>query len=464
MEVEPGSFRDRTGRVFYDGGEVCRALTARGLAEWDAVTASRFFPRLVAEGKVVGTVRGNGHTEPPGGPWAAVLRHERIPFVSYPYEWCFGMLKTAALLQLELLEAALGEGMALKDATPFNVQWHGARPVFIDVLSFYRRPSGEPWVGYRQFCQQFLYPLLLAAYRGVPFQPWLRGCPEGISPAHARRLVGGRDLLRPGVLTHVYLHARSEARYDGDSSRDVKRELAAAGFGTELIAANVRGLARLVGGLRGGERTSSWSEYGADPGYTAEDREAKERFVREAVAMRRWRLVWDLGANTGAYARLAAEGADYVVALDADPVAVERLYEESRRAGRRNLIPLVCDLADPSPGQGWRGSERKALPARGRPELVLCLALVHHLVIGANLHLDDLLDWLRGLGGHLVIEFVRREDARVQQLLRHRDEPYEDYDQARFEAALGAAFEVLRREDLPSGARTLYFAQPRDAA
>lgn len=452
MELEAGSFRDRTGRIFYSGENVFRGLTDKALPEWQALRGTRFFPRLVQEGKIVAT------EEADPGEWAAVLRHERIPFVSYPYEWCFGMLKAAALLQLELIEAALAEGLSLKDATPYNVQWQGCRPVFIDVLSFYRLKPGEPWVGYRQFCELFLNPLLLEAYKGVPFQPWLRGSLEGIPPQDLLALLGARDLLRKGVLTHVWLHARSQTRYDeAAQSRNVKSELAAAGFRKELILANVRGLARLVQGLALPERRSAWAGYGEDPGYAGADQEEKERFVREAVASQRWGLAWDLGANTGVYSRIAAEGSDYVVALEGDPGAVERLYAE----GSANVLPLVCNLADPSPARGWRGRERKDLPERGLPDLVLCLALIHHLVIGANLRLAEVLDWLAGLGRFLVIELVTREDARVQGLLRHRDDLYEDYDLPVFERELAASFEVLRRLELPSGRRILYFARSR---
>lgn len=457
MELEAGSFRDRTGRIFYSGKDVFRGLTDKALPEWQALQGTRFFPRLVREGKIVATEQ----VEMPGE-WAAVLRHERIPFVSYPYEWCFGMLRQAALLQLELIEAALAEDLSLKDATPYNVQWQGCRPVFIDVLSFYRLKPGEPWVGYRQFCELFLNPLLLEAYKGVPFQPWLRGSLEGIPPQDLLALLGARDFLRKGVLTHVWLHARSQTRYDeAAQSRNVKSELASAGFRKELILANVRGLARLVQGLSLPERRSAWAGYGEDPGYAGADREEKERFVREAVAHQRWNLTWDLGANTGVYSRIAAEGSDYVIALEADPRAVERLFAEAPKAGDSKVLPLVCNLADPSPARGWRGRERKDLAERGQPDLVLCLALIHHLVIGANLRLSEVLDWLAGLGRFLVIELVTREDARVQGLLRHRDDLYEDYDLPVFEKELAASFEVLRRQELPSGRRILYFAKSR---
>ena len=462
VEFEPGSFRDRTGRVLYADGAVYRALTPRALAEWEAVAATRFFPRSMAAGKIVRSER----AEPPaglGGDWAAVLRHERIPFVSYPYEWSFGMLQAAALLQLELLAAALEEGLSLKDATPFNVQWRGCRPEFIDVLSFYRLRPGEPWVGYRQFCELFLYPLLLAAYRGVAFQPLLRGRLEGIPPHEANRLLGGRARFRKGVFTHVYLHARSEARWDRSTSRNVKGELAAAGFHRQLILANVRGLAKLVASLESPWRSSLWASYGEDPGYAAADRAEKERFVGEAVAALRPALVWDFGANTGVYSRLAAEHAGYVVALERDLPAVERIWDEGKRAGRTNVLPLVFDVADPTPALGWRGAERKTLAERGRPDLALCLALIHHLVIGANLPLGDVLDWFRGFGGELVIEFVGREDPMVQRLLRHKDETYEDYRLEVFEAELGSRFEVLARQALGSGTRTLYRARARPA-
>jgi hypothetical protein len=461
MEFEPGSFRDRTGRVFYRGENVYRALTARALAEWEALRGKAFLSRGMAEGRIVATGLAGPEVPAPEGDWAAVLTHERIPFVSYPYEWCFGMLRDAALLQLELLAAALAEGMTLKDATPFNVQWTGCRPVFIDLLSFRRWQPGEPWVGYRQFCELFLYPLLLEAYKGVPFQPWLRGRIDGIPPRDFLRLLSPRDLLRRGVLTHVYLHARSEGAWKAPA-RDVRGDLAAAGFHKELILANVSNLTKLVRGLALPRRESVWSGYGEEPGYRPEDREAKESFVREAVAERRWERVWDLGANTGEYSRIAAGNAGCVVALEADRDAVERLYEAGRREGLRNVLPLVCDLADPSPNQGWRGCERKDLAERGRPDLVLCLALIHHLVIGANLRLADFLDWLGGLSPFLVIEFVAREDPRVRGLLANRDaELYEDYDLPGFEAGLTARFEILRRREIAGGRRVLYFARSR---
>jgi hypothetical protein len=254
------------------------------------------------------------------------LKHQPIPFISYPYEWSFGMLQDAALLQLQLLLAALEEQMTLKDASPFNVRWRGAQPLFIDIPSFERLPPGEPWVGYRQFCQLFLYPLFLQAYKDIPFQPWLRGSLGGIEPEHCRRLLSGRALLRPGVFLHVYLQAKAQSRY-AQTERDIKKELQGAGFNTALIKANVHHLRKIIQKLRWRCTQSAWSDYSDHNTYTEKDREGKKDFVRQVVRSRPWGLVWDLGCNVGVFSRIAAENARYVVAMDADHLAIERLYQ-----------------------------------------------------------------------------------------------------------------------------------------
>jgi SAM-dependent methyltransferase len=434
---------------------VLRGLSAEAAADWERLRGSSLAGRLgdsiVATEQIGASLDG----------YAAVLRHERIPFVSYPYEWSFSMLRDAAVLQLDLLLEALGEELTLKDASSYNVQWRGAQPVFVDVGSFEALREGEPWAGYRQFCSLFLYPLLVQAWRGIPFQPLLRGSLEGISPADARALLHGRDTLRRGALTHVVLHARLDRRYGG-RERDVRGELRSAGFHKGLIEANVRGLRRLVSRLRWEPEQSPWLEYGATTSYSEADAERKARFVSEVAAARRRRLVWDLGANDGRFTRLAAAHADYAVALDADAGVVERLYRELRAEGSRTILPLVANLADPPPALGWRTRERRPLWERGRPDLVLCLALVHHLAISANIPLDQIVDWLASLGGELVVELPTRDDPMVQRLLAAKREGlHADYHRSSFERLLGEAFSVERVEGLAGGTRQLYHALPR---
>jgi SAM-dependent methyltransferase len=454
IDAETSSFRDRESVVFYAGRKVLRALSSRAREEWDRLRSTRLFAELTSEGRIVRT--NDAGVEAPSG-WAHVLEHERVRFISYPYEWPFGMLREAALLQLEILARALAEGMILKDSTPYNVQWFGSRPVFIDIASFEQVVPGEPWRAYRQFCELFLNPLLIQAYRDVDFQQLLRGRVDGISVRDARQLLAGRTLFRSGVLSHVWLHSKLERQY-ASSKVDQAKALRGSGFATEMICSNVKRLRQLIEKLEWKASQSVWSEYETTHSYAAADREWKERFVRETVASRERSLVWDLGCNTGTFSRIAAEQGAYVIAVDADHLAVERLFRRLRHEGNERILPLVMNLADPSPSLGWRGAERRSLDERGKPDLVLALALIHHLVISANVPLLQVVDWLASLGGDLVIEFVRRNDAMVETLLRGKRDNYDDYDEDLLARLLGERWQTVRREVSGSGTRVLFAA------
>jgi hypothetical protein len=395
--------------------------------------------------------------------YGAVLRHELIPFVSYPYEWTPGMLRDAALLTLDINLASLDEDLVLKDATPYNVQFKGSRPVFLDVGSWEQLKPGEPWAGYRQFCMQFLYPLMLQGYKRVPFQPWLRGSIDGITPIEARALMSFGDRFRKGAFTHVFLHARLDQRYAerGRTGGDVKKELKSAGFGKELLRANIKKVRKAVEATEWDPPKSVWTAYRNENTYEDADNQAKADFIRQVAAQREWKLAWDLGANDGFYSRIIAEQARYVLALDLDPSTVELLYRDLKAEGNEQILPLVMNLTDPSPALGWRGLERKAWTDRGKPELILALALLHHVSITGNVPVRQFVDWLASLESHIVIEFMTREDPMVKRLLAAKRVEHEDYEQGFFERCVREAFEVERTQELPSGTRILYSLKPR---
>jgi precorrin-6B methylase 2 len=460
IAAEPGSFRDRTARVFYHDGHIFRGLSAIALKEWQALSATSLYRRFAESGAIVTTRQREIGSLPfrLDEPWAAVLEHERLPFVSYPYEWSFEMLRDAALLQLDLVLAGLDEGIGLKDASAYNVQWKGATPVFVDIASFYKRAEGEPWVGYRQFCQMFLYPLMLQAYRDVPFQAWMRGNIDGMDAEVCLNLLSARDYFRGGVLAHVYLQAKAQKAYNS-TTRDVRAELNKAGFDTRIIKTNAEGLRKLVASLEWKPKQSTWSDYLKCGHYEAADAEQKRQFVRDVAATRPWTLAWDIGCNVGVFSRIAAERSASVVAMDADHLAIDKLYRALKTERVPNILPLVVNVTDPSPNLGWRNLERKRINERGRPDLVLALALIHHVVIGGNIPLAEFVQWLRDLGGELVIEFVTRQDPMVATLLRNKDDHYTDYTEESFERELSARFRIARRQPLGSGTRIMYHAQ-----
>jgi len=447
--------------VFVRDGSVYRALDDRSHGTWELLQQTRFFPAGVAAGRIIDTEPAPEVEPIGGGDWAAVLRHERIPVVSYPYEWTFSMLQDAALLQLDLLDAALDEDVILKDATPFNIQWRGTEPIFIDIGSFEPLREGDVWVGYRQFLGQFLYPLMLTARVGIPFQPWLRGQPDGITAEQIQKVLPARDLLRKSSLMHVVLPARAERHYDGDN-RNVRSELKDAGFSKEMIQNNVRGLRRIVADLEWRPGSSEWNRYASGCEHVSHQRDTKALFVAQTVAATRPGTVWDVGANDGHFSRIAAATADYVLALDADTLVLDELYRALRSGGEGNILPLVQDVADPSPGIGWRGRERPPLVDRSSPDLVLCLAVIHHLVVGRNVPLHDVVDWLRDLRSRVVLEFVPPDDPMVQGLTANK-RPHEihgDYHEGALREYLGTRFAIEREEEVPGSGRRLFELRP----
>jgi SAM-dependent methyltransferase len=458
---EPGSFRDPDSAVFTADGKVLRGLSGRAADDYERLSGTSFFPRLVGSGHIVRTAvhEGGAPPSPRGAPWTRVLEHERVPVVSYPYEWPFAMLREAASLQLDVLIAALGEGISLKDGTAYNVQFFGSRPTFIDIGSF--EPASGPWPGYRQFCQTMLFPLMVQAHLGVPFQPLLRGSIDGLTPSQVAGMFSGLRRFRKGVVRNVTLHSVLERRVT-TASEQVKSELKDSGFSADLAKATAKNLAKLVSGLEVARRGSTWSDYRDTCSYSDADAEAKQAFVRSAIAGGDAGLVLDLGANDGVYSLLAAEQADYVVAVDGDEMVIDRLYRRLRAERNENVLPLVMNLVDPSGGIGWRNRERAAFADRVRPDVTLALALVHHLAIAANVPLPEVVSWLRSFGGRLVVEFVHVDDVQVQRLLANKPAGlFDDYRREAFEALLAEQFLVHEQQSLPGGSRTLYLAEPK---
>lgn len=471
LRPDAGSFRDPSGRVhrvFGERGEaVVRGLRHDAAACMTKLLAAPFFRELVDRGHVVETALLDAD-DPYARPviaagWDAAVRHEAVEFVTWPYEWPFSMLQDAALLQLRLLETSVSNGWMLKDATPFNVQWRGARPTFVDAPSFEPWDGGY-WRGYRQFCATFLTPLLLTAHLGIPFQPLLRSRLEGIPPEEAVRYFRGLRRLRRGVPSHVWFPATAESgvrrRRRGAPVSHRRR------FGRQprtTLLALLDNLKRLIAGLSSRPARSDWARYADTHSYDEADHERKRAFVERHCAARRPRLTWDLGANTGAFSQIAARSSGVVIAVDGDPAAVDLLYRKLRSAGGdapRNVVPLVMDVANPSPGQGWAGCERAAFEARGRPDLVLCLALIHHLRVSANVPLALCLEWLRGLGAAVILELVDREDEMFRSLVEHRREGFADLAAEHFEEEVRRRFRVRDRQPLKGGSRELLLLEP----
>ena len=464
--VDPASFRDPDSTVLHAGTEVLRRLSPAASEDWRLLAKTTFFGDRVAKGDIVATAevdaadRGDITDE---ASWPVVLRHDRIPFISYPYEWSFSQLQDAAALHIDLLLDALGEGMTMKDGYAYNLQFQGSAPTFIDIGSF-EHYRGGPWPGYRQFCQTFLFPLMLQAHKNFSFRPLLRGQVNGIEPKQMRGLMSGGDLTRTGVLKHVALHSAMDTRNadKGDGSQATADQLSKSGFSDAVALAAAKNVGKLVRKLRWKPGDSHWTTYQQTSTYTDAERDQKKAFVRDALSQRHAGLLLDLGCNDGTFSLLAQDFADYVVALDNDEQTIDLMYRRLRKEGNTKILPLVMDLTDPSPSIGWRLKERPSFLDRAKPDAVLALALVHHLAIGANVPLPEVVSWLHSLGGHLVVEFVGPDDPMSRRLLSNKPAGlFPDYRPEVFEKLLSERFEIERQVTLDSGTRTLYSAVPR---
>lgn len=462
MSIEriPGSFRDPSGFLFRHEGVVYRQVNPGFRESYDLMLSSGFYGRAVERGLLLAHKEVPVADFPTGVPAYQVIRPEQLPFISYPYEWSFSQLKDAALLTLKLQKTALADGLWLKDASAYNVQFNGGRPVFIDTLSFEAYPEGRPWVAYQQFCRHFLAPLLLMRHRHVGLSKLMRAYIDGIPLDVASVLLPLRTRFALAPLMHVHLHARSIRAHAGRTDSAARARTRAVGR-TALLG--------LVDSLEGAVRRLEWEPSGTEWGdyydatnYSQEGQAHKAEQIAAFVEDVQPTRVWDLGANTGRFSRIASDRGIFTVAFDVDPAAVDQNYREVRKRGEPNLLPLVMDLTNPSPDLGWNGNERASLRSRGPADLTLALALVHHLAISNNVPLDRVAEFLATLSDQLVIEFVPKEDSQVQRLLASRPDIFPDYTQSGFERAFERFFRRVKVTPIRETSRVLYLFARRE--
>jgi SAM-dependent methyltransferase len=447
MKLLGSSFRDPAGYVFEQDGRLKRMVTEHGREEYGKLVSSGLYARLSEQELMIPHVE-EAHS--PSWPEGAqvVLLPEIIPFISYPYEWSFGQLKDAALLTLQIQELALEHGMSLKDASAFNVQFRGPNPVLIDTLSF-QFNDGGPWPAYAQFCRHFLGPLLLMRHVWSYAGSMLRVALDGFPLDFVSAALPWRTYLDFGALVHVHLHARSQrknpqALIPQRAARDPKAPIN-------------ESLRSMIEGLEPTRRKSEWANYYAEADhYSAEAESAKRTSVIEALDRLRPSLVYDLGGNTGAYSRLATQRGAYCISFDLDPACVHLNYTQARREGDKNMLPLVMDLSNPSPDLGFACRERMGLDTRPKADLLLALALVHHLRITANVPFARIAAYFATLGRALLIEWVPKPDPKVTALLRSRPDTFHDYREEAFAAAFRAHFRIQQITKLPGSERALY--------
>ncbi len=456
----PSSFRDPAGQIFSVDQRILRSVHGSAVAQVRQLCNSQLFHELMNRKWIPATsiLEADEHRalydsmDQPG----LVLEHQRLRFISYPYEWPFHLLRKAALFHLDVHLLALEHGFTLKDASAFNVQFVGVRPRFIDMLSFAPYVEGGVWLGHRQFLNQFVHPLLLTHLKGVAHHAWYRGSPEGIGSSDLVKLLTTRQKLNPRVFLNVvladWLQRRSEL-----SEASAAQRARAARLPRKALVAMLQGLKRWIESHEFPTERSTWAAYVSECNYLQAGTAFKQDQVREFVRTMKPRSVLDLGCNTGDYSVIALEeGATEAIGLDGDLNALNRACIRAESIAG-DFLPLNADLADPSASQGWANRERPALTERLCCECVLALALLHHLVIGRNVPLGEAVRWICSLAPGGIIEWIPKSDAQIQRMLGVRDDIFDSYGIEAFEEALRANAEIIRVSEVPGAGRRLYW-------
>lgn len=445
----PGSFRDPSGYLFRRGGGLYRRIEPVYAGEYGRLMSSGLYEALSGARLLICHEAVPAQPEDAGA--YAVIKPEVVPFISYPYEWSFSQLKDAALATLAIQKKALEHGMTLKDASAYNIQFFRGLPVLIDTLSFENYNEGDIWTAYRQFCQHFLAPLALMSRRDVRLGQLLKIHIDGIPLDLAASLLPWTSKLNLATLIHIHLHAKSQ-RYFSDKPAGIDRS----GMSRTAFAGLIDGLESAITGLTWKPQGTEWAEYYDNTNYSSDAFQQKLLLVGRFLERIKAVTVWDLGANTGIFSRLAAEKGSAVIAFDADPSAVEKHYLACLKEKRAGILPLVLDLSNPSPDLGWANEERASILRRGPADAVLALALIHHLAISNNVPLDAAAAFFSGLCRHLVIEFVPKSDSQVRKLLASRKDIFPGYTVEGFEKAFAGYFTIESKTQIAGSGRILY--------
>jgi len=450
----PGSFRDPSGFLFNKDGFIFRQINRIYKKDYDHLISSGLYDALINSELLIPHEEINEKRLSDNA--YKIIKPELIPFVSYPFEWSFSQLKNAAKTTLEIQKKSMEYGMSLKDSSVYNIQFRKGKPIFIDTLSFERYNEGQPWVAYKQFCQHFLAPLALMSKKDIRlnklFQIYLDGIPLDL----ASSLLPYGTRFTFSLLSHIHLHAKSQKHYAGKTANTKGRKISRLSF-----MGLIDSLESAVRKMRWRHQQTEWGDYYESTNYLPDTHEHKKKIVDQFLEIINPKTVWDLGANTGLFSRIASNRGIQTISFDIDPVAVEKNYLDSEKNNESNILPLLLDLTNPSPGIGWQNRERMSLAERGPVDTVFALALIHHLAISNNLPFAKIAEFFSETCDFLIIEFILKDDSQVQRLLSTREDIFPDYTQKAFESEFENFFLIKETVKINNSLRILYLMEKK---
>ncbi|MBE9480174.1 MAG: class I SAM-dependent methyltransferase [Bacteroidetes bacterium] len=449
-----GSFRDPSGFLFKENGKIYRRINKVYADDYEQLMFSGLYNKLVENHLLIPHIE-TEFKSADNDLLYKIIQPELVQFISYPYEWSFSQLKDAALTTLNIQKIAMEHGMSLKDSTAYNIQFWNGKPVLIDTLSFEKYKEGEPWVAYKQFCQHFLLPLVLMSYTDIRLSQLFRIYIDGIPLDLGAKLLPRKTRFKFSIFAHIHLHAKSQKKYEDKAIEKRSR------ISKFKLLALIDSLETTVKNLKWNPKGTEWADYYDITNYSSDAFKCKKNYIEEFLKSINPASVWDLGANTGIFSRIASEKNIPTISFDVDPAAVEKNYQICKEKNETNILPLVLDLTNPSGGIGWANQERMSFIERGPVDTVFALALIHHLAISNNLPLINIAEFFSSICKFLIIEFVPKSDSQVKKLLLTREDIFDKYDKENFEKDFDNYFNIRKYLKIEGSERYLYLMEKK---
>ena len=453
MNKIKSSFRDPSGFLFSDGNILYRQVNNSYKKEFEHFIESGLYDELVKKELLISHEEVDVNSSEPEKLYK-IIKPKMINFISYPYEWSFNQLKDAALVTIEIQKIALDYGMTLKDASAYNVQFFNGKAIFIDTLSFELYEEGQIWKGYKQFCQHFLAPLALMSHRDIRLNQLLRIYLDGIPLDLTAELLPMRTRSMFSLLAHIHTHSKNQKNYE-EKNLEIKNK----NFSKTKFIGIIESLHSAIQKQNWDLEKTEWGNYYSDTNYSDTAIQDKKEIISNLIEKNDPKEVWDIGGNIGLFSRIASNKGIPTVCFDNDPLAIEKNYLEIKQKNEKNILPILLDLTNPSTDIGWQNNERDSFLKRGPAELVMALALVHHIAISNNVPLELIAEFFSRFTKKLIIEFVPKSDTQVKRLLATREDVFFEYDKKNFEKQFEKFFNILDQKEIKESVRTIYYME-----
>lgn len=456
ISVEPGSFRDPAGNIFYYEGKVLRLLNKSGQDRYNFLKKGDLINKCFKNDFLIKSYEVNDSKfDSDIFKNKKIIEHEKINYISYPYEWSFDQLKDAALHHLNFHLFLLDNNATLIDGSAYNIQFNGYKPVFIDLLSIKEYNEGEYWNAHKQFCENFLNPLILKSKKQIDFNNWFRGNLEGITTKDLNSILNLKDKFSFNILTQVVLLNFLEQKTLKNKKTNIK-SIKKRKFPKKSYIGLLRNMKKLIESMEIKKTKTMWDDYSSNNTYNQKEEIIKKEIVSKFSQKYNFQTLADLGCNDGVYSKICIEnGSKYVVGFDYDLSAVNKAYNISKKK-ELNFLPLYFDASNPSPNLGWAQNERKGYFERMNFEGLIALAFEHHLAIAKNIPLDQVLKWLINIAPIGLIEFVPKNDATIKKMLELKGDIFDSYNEENFRSLIQKNAVIISETKVSESGRKIF--------